>query len=97
MLKICPTCKSSNVKKYDVAKRLVKTKGGTKKWIDITRYKCTDCGSIHRDLPDNISPFKHYDNDIIKGVVEGFISSDTLGYEDYPCEITMKRWREKDL
>ena len=46
-------------------------------------------------MPKNILPFKHYEKDIIEGVTEGWITSDTLGYEDYPCEMTMKRWREE--
>ena len=26
------------------------------------------------------------------GVIEGLITPETLGYEDYPCEMTMHRW-----
>lgn len=37
-------------------------------------------------------PYKHYDCEIINGVVEGHITTDTLGYEDRPCEVTMERW-----
>ena len=35
----------------------------------------------------------NYDNkDIIEGVQNGIITSESLGFEDYPCEETMKRW-----
>ena len=27
------------------------------------------------------------------GVLEGLITCETLGFEDYPCEMTMIRWR----
>ena len=35
------------------------------------------------------------DKEIVDGVKEGLIDSDTLGFEDYPCELTMKHWREE--
>ena len=44
-------------------------------------------------LPDYILPYKHYESEIIFGVLEGLIDLDTYGYEDYPCETTMNRWR----
>ena len=28
----------------------------------------------------------------IFGVLEGLITCETLGFEDYPCEMTMLRW-----
>lgn len=88
----CPKCKSKNLKPYDKVKRLVKTAGGKRQWIDVQRYKCKKCNSIHRQLPDIIIPFKHYDADIIEGVQNGYITPETFGYEDYPCEQTMNRW-----
>lgn len=55
------------------------------------------CGCIHRNLPDYIYPYKQYEAEIIDGVVEGFITCDTIGFEDYPCEMTMFRWRSENL
>ena len=46
-------------------------------------------------LPDYILPYKQYDAEIIKGVLEGLITTDTLGYEDYPCDKTMERWIDR--
>lgn len=91
---ICKDC-GVEMKYHDKAKRRVKMKGGSSKWVYVKRYQCPKCGKIERKLPNNILPFKHYEKDIIEGVTEGWITSDTLGYEDYPCEITMKRWREE--
>ena len=31
--------------------------------------------------------------EIIAGVIEGLITCETFGYEDYPCEMTMIRWK----
>lgn len=91
---ICPIC-GGYAKRYDNVIRSIKKKGGVTECVKIQRVKCSQCSSIRRILPENILPYKHYERDIVEGVLEGWITSDTLGYEDYPCEMTMKRWRMK--
>lgn len=88
---ICPKC-GGQLKYYDSVKRLVRTKYGRKKKVVVPRFRCTQCHSIHRELPDFIFPYKQYEADIIIGVIEGLITSETIGFEDYPCEMTMIRW-----
>ena len=83
--KYCPICKNK-LKYYDSVKR-----GKTKK-IVIRRLRCSSCKSLHRELPSSIIPYKEYESEIIIGVIEGLITPETLGYEDYPCEMTMNRW-----
>lgn len=56
------------------------------------RLRCCNCHAVHRELPDFIFPYKQYEADIIIGVLEGLITCETLGFEDYPCEMTMIRW-----
>lgn len=90
----CPNC-GGKLKYYDKVSRIVLTKGGAKNTVSVKRYRCVDCNKIHRFLPNFIFPYKHYDAEIIKGVLEGLITPDTLGYEDYPCEVTMIRWSRK--
>lgn len=85
------------MKKYDSVKRIVRGKNHSKKIIVIERYKCPKCKTIHRDLPDFVYPYKQYNSDIIDGVVEGLINSETLGFEDFPCEATMKRWKKQGI
>ena len=34
---------------------------------------------------------------IIDGVIEGLITCDTVGFEDYPCELTMIRWKTQNI
>lgn len=87
----CPKC-GGELKTYGSVLRVVRTKRRISKWIKIRRLKCYSCGTVHRELPDYLIPYKQYEAEIIKGVIEGLITSDTLGYEDYPCEMTMKRW-----
>ena len=47
---------------------------------------------LHRELPEELFPYKQYESEVIRGVLEGLITCETLGYEDYPCEVTMIRW-----
>lgn len=88
---ICPLC-NGKLKYYDTVKRIVLYKYRAKKKVYIRRFKCNSCKKTHRELPDFIYPFKFYDADIIQGFVEGLITYDTPGFEDYPCETTIMRW-----
>ena len=91
---VCPLCRGG-LKRYDKVKRIVRSKYGRRTYIFVTRLRCTDCKSIHRQLSDNLFPYKQYDADIIRGVIEGFITQDTIGFEDYPSDVTMRRWRNQ--
>lgn len=90
---ICPHC-GGQTHYYDKAKRIVKGKYGESKKIYVYRYRCSQCGEIHRVIPDTLIPFKHYEKEVIQGVIEGTITPETLGFEDYPSEMTMRRWRK---
>lgn len=90
----CPRC-GRKMKYYDTVRRIVRTKNRKISRAYVPRMRCPVCGSIQRILPDYIFPFKQYEVEIIIGVVEGLITSDTLGFEDYPCEATMNRWQEE--
>ena len=87
----CPIC-NGQLKYYDSVKRIVRSKNRLTKNILIRRLKCVECGSLHREIPDFIFPFKQYEVEVIIGVIENLITCETLGFEDYPCEMTMKRW-----
>lgn len=87
----CPKC-GGNLQYYDNVLRIVRTKGRNSKYVKIRRLRCADCRCVHREIPDFIFPYKQYETEIIKGVLEGFITPETFGYEDYPSEMTMARW-----
>lgn len=91
----CPKC-GGKLKHYDTVKRIVRMKGGLIERTKISRVYCSACGAVHRLLPENLLPFKQYEAEIIFGVLEGLITSDTLGFEDYPCEMTMLRWHSHE-
>lgn len=87
----CPKC-GGQLKYYDSVKRIVRTKRRVTNKILIRRLRCLMCGSLHRELPECIYPYKQYEAEVIRGVIEGLITSGTIGFEDYPCEMTMSRW-----
>ena len=44
------------------------------------------------ELPDCLLPYKHYQTEIVSGVLDETVTSDDLGYENYPSFMTMLRW-----
>ena len=89
---ICPNF-GGTLKYYDKVQRIVRTKERQTTWVTIRRFRCTKCHRVHREIPDFLYPYKQYEAEIINGVLEGFITSETIGFEDYPSEITMSRWK----
>ena len=41
-----------------------------------------------------VVPFKHYASEIIEGVLDDVVTSDDEDSEDYPCDMTMSRWKD---
>lgn len=93
---VCQRC-DGELKYYDSVKRIIITKFRKTKTIIIRRLKCNKCGKLHRELPEFIFPYKHYEYEIIVGVTEGLITCETYGFEDYPCELTMLRWKRSKI
>lgn len=87
----CPIC-GGELRYYDKIKRVIRSKYRLSRKITVRRMKCSNCQSVHREIPVCLFPYKQYEAEMILGVLEGIITSDTYGFEDYPCEITMKRW-----
>lgn len=88
----CPCC-GATLEFEDHVKRHRKIEGGFKEWFKIERHSCPAGCGLFRILPDFLSPHKHYDIDIIAGVLDGTIKPENRHYEDYPCERTMQRWQ----
>lgn len=88
---LCPFCHVPLVYR-DRVKRIVRSRDGVKTVYMIRRLKCPSCQAMHRELPDFMVPYRHYCKDVIDGVLRGQITPETIGYEDYPSELTMKRW-----
>ena len=88
----CPCC-GGKLNYRDARPRIRKHEGGTADYIYIHRYRCKNCGRYHNALPDCLLPYKHYESDVICGVVDGTITSADMESEDYPSEATMLRWK----
>lgn len=87
----CPLC-GGMLKHRGYVKRKVRGRYGKVEVITLERGICTSCRRVHRVLTDQIIPYFRYDKEVIYGVLEGLIDTDTLGFEDAPNEVTMKRW-----
>lgn len=87
----CPKC-GGVLLYYDRVKRVIRGKYGKKSCIYLKRLKCQKCHSVHRAIPKDLYSYKQYEAEIINGVLNGYITIFTLGFEDYPCEATMFRW-----
>lgn len=95
-ISICPKCGGS-LRYYDSVLRIIRTKGRVSKYVKLRRLKCLGCMAIHREIPDFVFPYKQYEAEVIKGVLKGFITPETYGYEDYPSEMTMVRWKSQKI
>lgn len=89
----CPIC-DALLYPRDTKKRIMKKYGGICIHVCIRRLKCRECGKLHSELPDILIPYKHYAAEVIKNVVDEIVTAENLITEDYPCEETMKRWRQ---
>ncbi|MEG0721927.1 MAG: DUF6431 domain-containing protein [Lachnospiraceae bacterium] len=87
----CPVC-SEPLSYRDSCKRSMLLEGRECHIYLIRRLKCHNCGKLHRELPDILSPYKQYATEVISGVLDGIISPDDEDSYDYPCVATMHRW-----
>jgi len=85
----CPYCQSELVYRDSIKRKLKDTVGAIAQYI-LRRLKCQGCSSLHREIPDNIQPYKHYDSQTIQSVIEGS-KEGKLCEADYT---TMRRWKK---
>lgn len=90
--RICPNC-GGELRGYDHVRRTIRLGDDEKRTDILLRLKCSECGKVHREIPDYIEPYKQYEKDTIEGFIEDDLDNTILGYEDYPCEMTIKRWK----
>lgn len=90
---VCPTCQTP-LKYRDTRRRHIRKEGGIKVWGRIRRLLCPKCHRLHNELPVELSPHKHYEVEVIEGVVDDVVLPNDEDSEDYPCEATMERWKQ---
>lgn len=90
-LPVCPCCKGE-LKYRDSKLRIRKKEGGVKEQLYIRRLCCVSCEVLHNELPDCLVPYKHYEAEVISGVLDEVVTPNDTDAEDYPCVQTMLRW-----
>ncbi len=48
--------------------------------------------SYHNELPDVLLPYKHYEAEVVSGVIDGIVTPEDQDSEDYPSFSTMLNW-----
>ncbi len=87
----CPCC-GEPMNYRDSRKRIRRKEGGCTEHLLVRRLRCPKCRKLHVELPDCLVPHKHYDAEVISGVIDGIVTPDDLDSEDRPCAMTMRRW-----
>ena len=87
----CPYC-SGELRYRDSRLRIRKHEGGSHDHLVIRRFRCTACQSYHNELPDVLLPYKHYEAEVVSGVLDGVVTPDDQDSEDYPSVSTMLYW-----
>lgn len=87
----CPCC-GGQLKYRDSRSRIWKHEGGNRDHLVIRRFRCTECDRYHAELPDVLLPFKHYEAEVISGVLDGVVTPSDQDSEDYPSVSTMRYW-----
>lgn len=87
----CPSC-GGQLRYRDSRLRIRKREGGCRDYLRIRRFRCSVCESYHNELPDVLLPYKHYETEVISGVIDGIVTPDDQDSEDYPSVSTMQYW-----
>lgn len=92
----CDAC-NIKMKHRDYVRRIIKNGGYDICWVMVERLMCPICRRIRRNYPDYILPYKHYNKTVILDLISDDISILDLKYEDYPCELTVRRWKTQEI
>ena len=85
-------CCGGQLRYRDSRLRIRKHEGGDRDYLRIRRFKCSTCKSHHNELPDILLPYKHYEAEVVSGVIDGIVKPEDQDSEDYPSVSTMLYW-----
>ena len=68
----CPIC-GGTLRYRDRCDRFFYDSRGDRKRLKIRRLHCTECHSLHRELPNIIMPFKHYSCSVIEAAIDSSV------------------------
>lgn len=90
--KLCPVC--GKILHYrDKRRRIIKTSKGETFWCIVRRFKCVSCNRLHTEIPEQLTPYKHYEASAIEDVLDDITDESDPVTVDGPSEQTIKRWR----
>nr|WP_306769601.1 DUF6431 domain-containing protein [Agathobacter rectalis] len=87
---LCPICQKCSLIFRDYRSHIIRYEDGTHEWLRIPRHQCSNdkYRRIHRMLPDILTPFKHYNEETISGVLDGIVTPEDEDSETSPSEDT---------
>jgi len=86
----CPYCRCA-VKYRDSIVRKSKNITGKVFLYLLRRFICQHCEKLHREIPDVIHPYKHYDTDTIQSVLDESEEAKACVVDDS----TIRRWKNE--
>ena len=85
---VCPKCDKTMAYR-DTCDRHGLNADAICQWYVLRRFKCVDCNNIHREIPDFLFPYKHYEADVIQAAIDG--NKDGIAAD----ESTIRNWRNQ--
>lgn len=85
-------CCGGSLRYRDTCMRIWLREGHERRTVVIRRLKCPECGTLHRELPDFLAPYKHYETELISGILDEVAGAEDME-GDLSCESTIQSWR----
>ena len=88
----CPYCNGELVYRDSVFRNVKNLLSEVRVFL-LRRLLCQNkgCGKLHRELPDIIQPYKHYESDVIQSVIDGSEEAEKCGADNS----TIRRWKSE--
>ena len=83
----CPDCRHL-LSGYDTRRRIVIGDDGKPATFLLRRLRCSECGKLHLEIPDFISPHKHYSAETIRQALR------ERGGSCPADDSTIRRWKK---
>jgi len=90
---VCPKC-GKLMAFRDTCKRNGLDKDARCRRYILRRFKCKDCKNTHREIPDFLFPYKHYEADVIQAAIDG--ETDGISADNSTIRNWQKQWQEQE-
>jgi hypothetical protein len=84
----CPLCGGLLCYRDSVFRKLKNLASEIRLFL-LRRLLCQVCGKLHRELPNIIYPYKHYEADVIQAIIEEREEASSCGADN----ATIRRWK----